>query len=189
MAAHNSKQYWTAHKDTYEDSILGPMTALLAELEPEFGEGKVFRPYRDVRFSADKSPYKTNIAAHNGAGYISLSAQALGVGCGLSCPHLTSWRNSGTPCPTTAPGGNSSDIVADLRRKKLEIGAHEVLKSAPRRDPERSPSDRAPPLQGHHGLEEWSVGSWLRTKTPKQRITDFLHASEPLRRWLHSNVD
>jgi len=36
------------------------MVKLLAELESEFGPGKVFRPYRDVRFSKDKSPYKTH---------------------------------------------------------------------------------------------------------------------------------
>ncbi len=40
--------------------MLGPMTELLAELTPEFGASKLFRPYRDVRFSADKTPYKTD---------------------------------------------------------------------------------------------------------------------------------
>ncbi len=82
----NTKSYWTAHKEFYESSVLGPMRALLTELAPEFGEGRVFRPYRDTRFSRDKSPYKTTIAAHNDAGYISLSADALGVGSGLYMP-------------------------------------------------------------------------------------------------------
>ncbi|WP_406047515.1 DUF2461 domain-containing protein [Kribbella sp. NBC_00889] len=59
----NSKTYWTAHKQVYEESVKAPMTALLAELEPEFGPAKLFRPYRDVRFARDKSPYKT----HQGA--------------------------------------------------------------------------------------------------------------------------
>ena len=44
------------------------MEALLAELAAEFGEGKIFRPYRDVRFSADKSPYKTAMGARWPAG-------------------------------------------------------------------------------------------------------------------------
>src|SRR5207247_2340999 len=59
----NSKTYWTANKHVYEESVLAPMTALLAELEEEFGTAKMFRPYRDVRFAKDKSPYKT----HQGA--------------------------------------------------------------------------------------------------------------------------
>ena len=54
------------------------MEELVAELEPEWGEGRIFRPYRDIRFSADKSPYKTNIAAMVGPGYVHLSADALG---------------------------------------------------------------------------------------------------------------
>ena len=50
----------------------------------EFGEGKIFRPNRDVRFSADKSPYKTNIAAMlAGGGYIQFSAEGLGAGNGF----------------------------------------------------------------------------------------------------------
>src|SRR4051812_19524653 len=79
----NSKTYWQANKAVYEHEVRAPMEELLAELEPSHGAGKIFRPYRDVRFSADKSPYKTNIAATLGDGYISLSADGLGAGCGM----------------------------------------------------------------------------------------------------------
>ena len=54
----NTKSFWTAHKDTYDTAVKAPMAALTAALEPEFGPAKVFRPYRDVRFSADKRAYK-----------------------------------------------------------------------------------------------------------------------------------
>src|SRR5260370_12847060 len=56
------------------------MPELLDELAPAFGEPKIFRPYRDVRFSKDKSPYKTNIGAVVGDGYIQLSASGLAAG-------------------------------------------------------------------------------------------------------------
>jgi uncharacterized protein (DUF2461 family) len=69
LEADNSKAYWTAHKDVYETVVLSPMKAIPAELAPEFGDGKVFRPNRDVRFSADKSPYKTHIRSVIGASY------------------------------------------------------------------------------------------------------------------------
>jgi uncharacterized protein (TIGR02453 family) len=58
----NTKSFWTAHKGIYETAVKAPMVALLAALEPEFGPGKVFRPYRDVRYAKDKTPYK----AHQG---------------------------------------------------------------------------------------------------------------------------
>src|SRR4051812_33089267 len=59
----NSRTFWQANKTVYERCVKGPMEGLLAELEDEFGAGKVFRPYRDVRFSRDKTPYKLSCAA------------------------------------------------------------------------------------------------------------------------------
>ena len=63
LTADNSRSYWARHKQVYEEQVLGPMTDLVDELAPEFGEPKIFRPYRDIRFSKDKTPYKTQIAA------------------------------------------------------------------------------------------------------------------------------
>src|SRR4026207_302168 len=80
LEADNSKSYWQRNKEVYDSTVRAPMEELLAELEPEFGEARIFRPYRDVRFSADKSPYKTNMAATLGEGYVSLSADGLGAG-------------------------------------------------------------------------------------------------------------
>ena len=87
LEADNSKAFWHAHKAIYEHEVKRPMEELLDELAKEFGEGKIFRPNRDIRFSADKSPYKTNIAGTlSKGGYISLSAEALGVGSGMYMP-------------------------------------------------------------------------------------------------------
>ena len=55
----NTKSFWTAHKHVYESAVRAPMVALMTALEDEFGPAKVFRPYRDVRFAKDKTPYKT----------------------------------------------------------------------------------------------------------------------------------
>ena len=43
----NTKSFWDKHKAVYDEGVKAPMTALLAKLEPEFGAGKIFRPYRD----------------------------------------------------------------------------------------------------------------------------------------------
>ncbi len=77
LLADNSKAYWTDHRAVYEQDVLEPMRALLATLEPEFGPGKIFRPYRDVRFSRDKTPYKTACGASVGPFYVQVSADGL----------------------------------------------------------------------------------------------------------------
>jgi hypothetical protein len=63
LRADNTKAYWNANQAVYEASVREPMAALLDELSGEFGPGRIARPYRDVRFHADKSPYKTEIYA------------------------------------------------------------------------------------------------------------------------------
>src|ERR1700685_2145381 len=84
LAADNTKTYWTEHRAIYDEKILRPMADLAEELAEEFGEPKIFRPYRDVRFSRDKTPYKTHIGAViGGTGYIQLSAEGLAAGAGL----------------------------------------------------------------------------------------------------------
>ena len=59
----NTRSFWEKHRHVYDEHVKAPMTALCAALEKEFGDAKVFRPYRDVRFAKDKTPYKT----HQGA--------------------------------------------------------------------------------------------------------------------------
>ena len=61
LQADNSREYFAANRDFFELSIRGQMEALLGELAERFGgQVKMFRQNRDVRFSPDKSPYKTN---------------------------------------------------------------------------------------------------------------------------------
>src|SRR5436190_16903620 len=61
LESDNSKEYFAAHREFYEESIRNQMEALLTELGNDFsGEIKMFRQNRDVRFSRDKSPYTTN---------------------------------------------------------------------------------------------------------------------------------
>ncbi|WP_278261301.1 DUF2461 domain-containing protein [Nocardia sp. AG03] len=91
LEADNSKAFWSAHKQTYEEAVRAPMIALTAELAAEFGEAKIFRPYRDVRFSADKTPYKTQqgavVRVAPGVGwYLHIDAGGLTVGAGCFMP-------------------------------------------------------------------------------------------------------
>ena len=185
----NTKTYWTAHKDTYQAKVFAPMSALLAQLEPEFGEGRIFRPYRDTRFSTDKSPYKTNIAAHNATCYISLSPDALGVGTGLYMPSSEQLAQLRAVIADDVTGPELVEIVAALRKKNIEVSAHDVVKSAPRGYPRDHPRIELLRYKGITAWREWPVGAWLGTAEPKRRITSFLRASSPLRKWLDSNVE
>src|ERR1700761_4398338 len=84
LEADNSKAFWTAHKSIYDESVKAPFEALLAELAPEFGAAKLFRPYRDVRFAKDKTPYKTHQGAWFGESscYVHVSAAGLFLAAG-----------------------------------------------------------------------------------------------------------
>ncbi len=184
----NTKSYWTAHKEFYLVDVLGPMEALLAELAPEFGEGRVFRPYRDTRFSADKSPYKTNIAAHNDSGYISLSSDALGVGSGLWMPSPDQLVRFRAAVADDRSGTQLLGHLKELRRKRIEVSARETLKSAPRGYSKDHPRIDLLRLKGLTAWKEWPVGQWLATSASKRRIVEVLRATAPLRTWLDSNV-
>lgn len=96
LAADNSRTYWQAHRPRYEASVARPLRALASELEPDYGPFKIFRPYRDVRFSPDKRPYK------EAAGMV-----AEGVG-GGRCTSSSGWTVSWSPGATTCPPGISS---------------------------------------------------------------------------------
>ncbi len=189
LAADNSKTYWTDHKAVYERQVHAPMVELLAALEPEFGPGKIFRPYRDVRFSADKSPYKNHIGAYlEQGGYLQLSAEGLAAGCGmwqLAPDQLERYRRAVADERT---GAELTAVIATIERAGVGVHGHGSLKSAPRGYPKDHP--RADLLR-HKGLttwKQWEPAAWLGTAAAKQRIVDFLRTSRPLREWLDKHV-
>src|SRR5437773_9882133 len=72
LARHNAKPWFEAHRAEYETEVQQPMRALIEDMDVRFtgfapemtGDSKrsMFRIYRDIRFSKDKSPYKTHAA-------------------------------------------------------------------------------------------------------------------------------
>jgi uncharacterized protein (TIGR02453 family) len=189
LEADNSKTYWTTHKVVYDEQVYAPMAALLEELAPEFGAGKIFRPYRDVRFSADKSPYKTSIAAtlENG-GYIQLTAEGLGAGRGMYMMDSAQLDRYRRAVADDATGAELERLIRQLAVKQVEVTGHETLKTVPRGYAKDHP--RAELLR-HKGLiswKQWPVQAWLGKPAAKQKVADFLRASEPLDNWLARHV-
>jgi uncharacterized protein (TIGR02453 family) len=188
LEVNNSKTYWQQNKDRYEQLVRVPMEELIDELTPEWGEGRIFRPYRDIRFSSDKSPYKTQIGAMIGDGYVQLSADGLGVGSGMwemAPDQLERYRQS---VSEDRPGAALDRIVAKARAAKLQVTGHEELKTAPKGYPKDHPRIE---LLRHKGLitwREWPPGAWLGTRRAKERVVEFLRNSQPLNEWLQTNV-
>lgn len=188
LAVENTKVFWSANKDLYEAKVRAPMLALLDELAPRYGAGRLMRPYRDIRFSKDKTPYKTYIAGHNDAAYVSLNAQVLGVGSGLYMPSSDQLARFRAAVDSEKSGSALAGIVEELRERNISVSAHEVPKTVPRGYPKEHP--RLTLLQ-HKGLtawQEWPVGAWLANAGAKKRIVGFLEASQPLRDWLDRHV-
>ncbi|MHB8463404.1 MAG: DUF2461 domain-containing protein [Acidimicrobiales bacterium] len=189
LEADNSKAYWQEHKAIYEHAVKAPMEALLADLAGEFGEPKVFRPNRDVRFSADKSPYKTAIAAVlSGGGYIQLSSSGLGVGTGMyvmASDQLDRFRQA---IDDDKAGAELTRIVAAARKRAIEISAHEALKTAPKGYPKDHPRAELLRLKGLIAWRQWDVAPWFDTAAAKTKIAQFLRSARPINDWLETNV-
>ena len=189
LEADNSKAYWTANKETYERHVRGPMVELVDELSQQFGEGKVFRPYRDVRFSKDKSPYKTNVAASlTKGGYVQLTAEALGVGSGMymmAPDQLARYRQA---VAADESGSALVRVITALGKKGIRVSSHEVLKTAPRGYPKDHPRIDLLRNKDLVSWQEWPVGRWLGTAKTKPRIVDFFRATGSLNAWLAEHV-
>jgi len=192
LAADNTKVFWTANRPTYEEKVRAPMAALLDELAKSYGAFTIFRANRDVRFSKDKSPYKTNIAAstetEGGASiYIGLSAEGLYAGTGyyyFAKDQLERYRravaNDGT-------GAALQKLVEAARKKGYEVhGEH--LKVAPRGYPK---DHERVALLRHGGLyvgRPFPIEPWLQSKAALTKVKAALKAAAPVAEWIDDHV-
>ncbi|TQS42986.1 DUF2461 domain-containing protein [Cryptosporangium phraense] len=172
----NSREYFTAHRAYYESAVRGQLTALLDDLRDEFGgETKVFRQHRDVRFAADKSPYKTQT-------YGVLSGSSLsptGFYLGVSADGLTAgggyWRMARDQLERYRAA-----VDADLEKRIAASGLEqwgETLATAPRGYARDHPQidalrrksvtlGRRRPVDGGIGADEgraFVAGTWRAT--------------------------
>ena len=187
LEADNSKSFWLAHKDVYERACRAPMEALFTDLEAQYGPAKIFRPNRDVRFSADKSPYKTSISGHNAKAYISLNADGLYIGGGgymWEPPVLARYRAA---VDDDKAGPELEKIVAALEKKGYEIGG-EALKTAPRGYSNDHPRVRLLRSKGLHAGQQFPPEAWLSTKGALTRIKKVITGLDPLHDWIDAHV-
>jgi len=188
LEADNSKSYWQVHRQVYENQVHAPMEELLAALAPDFGEGRIFRPYRDVRFSADKSPYKTAIGATlDGGGYVQFSADGLGAASGmyqLASDQLHRYRAA----VAADDSGTALVRLTDAARSRdAEITAHDSVRTAPRGYPKDHPRIDLLRLKGLVAWKHWPPETAAQPSVP-QLVTEFFRDCVPLQQWLDRYV-
>lgn len=197
LADDNSKSYFTAHRDVYERIVRGSLEAMLEQLADEFGGGvKLFRQNRDLRFSADKSPYKTTTYGlvvgrpdSLAALYAQLSEQGLFAGTGyymMAVDQLSRFRSA---IADDTSGPRLEHAIDEATSAGLEIFGGEALKTAPRGYPRDHPRVH---LLRHKGL----VAGRRLEPTPRgitpgsalEHTRTTWTACAPLNAWLDEHV-
>jgi len=142
------------------------MLALLGELTDEFGEPRLFRPYRDVRFSRDKTPYKTSIAGDDRYGIRRTVGTRTRGGSWLppdECGQLDRYRAA---VAADRSGAQLERVVRELRAVDIEVRSFDELKTAPRRYPKEHPRIELLRYKGVVAMRSWPPGPWLASARP-----------------------
>lgn len=191
----NDRAWFDANRHRYEQDVRVPLEALLALASDEFGDGKVFRPHRDVRFSPDKSPYKTHagavIAFRDGSDrpscYVQVAADGIMAATGyheLSRDQLQRYREAVVDLRS---GPTLTRAVNAARRRGLEVGGR-TLTRGPRG------VDRTHPRIGllcHTSLtlaRQWSVAAWMHEPGAAERVFEVWRDGASIGRWLARHV-
>jgi uncharacterized protein (TIGR02453 family) len=187
LRADNSKAYWTDHREIYERDVRAPMLALLADLEPEFGAGKVFRPYRDVRFSSDKSPYKTHCGGYAGAFYVEVSAEGLMAAAGYYAMVPDQLARFRAAVDDGRRGGDLSSRLSALERAGLTVDG-DRLKTRPRGVDPDHPRVQLLRHRSLYAWRRWAPDDALHGPAARERVAGAWRTLRPLTEWLADHV-
>jgi uncharacterized protein (TIGR02453 family) len=192
LEADNTREWWAANKDRYARVVRTPMEALLAELASEFGEGTLYRPYRDVRFSQDKSPLKGTqgalVAASPGMGFY-LQVGPDGVMTGGGFHPQGSDQTDRMRAAIDAPA-SGTELVANIDALRSDgfVLAGDKLKTKPRGVSADHP--RLDLLRYKHIVvtREYGEPSWVGTADVVEHVRSDWELMRPLLGWLEAHV-
>jgi len=188
----NSRDWFQAHKQDYLDQVRTPFEALAEDVGAAFGEAKVYRPNRDVRFSSDKSPYKTHqglyVRSNSHAGwYFNLDSSGFFLGGGsywFAPDQLVRYR---TAVANDHSGAELKSILAELTAAGYEVGGEQVA-TRPRGVPSDAP--RLDLLRRKALTVRLVLGepAWMATPDAAEYLHDGWDEVRPLVSWLHQFV-
>jgi uncharacterized protein (TIGR02453 family) len=192
LAADNTREFWAAHKASYETEVRDPMRALVADLEAEFGTAKIFRPHRDTRFSKDKTPYKSGQAAliGDGAGtgyYLQIDARGLTAGGGFRAHSAEQVARYRSAVDDQATGSAVSDIVVGLRAAGFDIEG-EAVKTRPRGYDADHPRIDLLRNRSLMVFRAFGTPDWLPTPRALDEVRTTWQQVTPLNTWVAANV-
>ncbi|WP_113702398.1 DUF2461 domain-containing protein [Nonomuraea lactucae] len=192
LEADNSKTYFTRHRHLYDDAVRAPMLALTDELAGEFGPAQLFRPYRDVRFAKDKSPYKTHQGAFvdrlPGIGlYFQIDADGLFAAGGLysQAPDQIARYRAAVDADLT--GAPLQAVVAALSAAGYAVEG-ERLKTRPRGFADDHPRIDLLRHKSLYAGRRFEPEPWVHTAEVAGRVRECWRAFEPLVDWLCAHV-
>ena len=142
LARNNKKPWFEAHREAYENDVRVPMRALIEEMDVRFarfapemtGDPKrsMFRINRDIRFSKDKSPYKTHAACwfrHRNAGHrVGSDAEEGSAGLYFHLEPAESFVGAGIWMPPRPSLDKIRDALAENPRRFARIVGHPTVK-------------------------------------------------------------
>jgi len=212
LSKNQSRDWFSAHKSEYEQGFAEPMLALLGEVakkldrsfpDCELTEPKVFRIHRDVRFSKEKTPYKTHVSGvvsvrHGGskvtetpaAIYLQIGFDAskkkdvhmAGAGLYIMDPgQLAKYRASTLD---ESKGKELSRIVAGLVKHGATIEAGGTLKKAPRGVAPDHPRAELLKLKGLVAMFDDIPSSIVQSRALSDWLVERGKRTAPLVRWL-----
>jgi uncharacterized protein (TIGR02453 family) len=191
LAANNTRPWWQEHRAEYEANVRAPLQALIDELAAEFGDGHLYRPYRDARFSRDKSPIKDHqgavVGLEDSVGYyVQVSAGGLMVAGGWYAPagqQVVRFREA-------IEAGHAAEVRSMLRtlaKQGWEIDGR-PLKTRPRGvDPDHPDLDLLR-MRALTGAKHYPVEPWLGTRKAVTTVRSGWRQLRPLMEWLADHV-
>ncbi|GAB2467948.1 DUF2461 domain-containing protein [Jatrophihabitans fulvus] len=185
----NSKGFWTAHKHVYDEAVKAPLTELATELAAQWGEYKMFRPYRDVRFSKDKTPYKTHQGIWFGetSVYLQVSAAGLFLAAGYWQSSSAQVQRLRRAIADDVVGPQLVKAVTNAVRKGWTLGGETLTRVPSGYDKEHPRAE----LLRHKTLtvsRDERFPEWLHTPAARSEIAKLWRQTVPVVTWLDTHV-
>ena len=193
LEADNSRQYWAEHKAEWAAEVRDPMRALVAALEDEFGPAKLFRPNRDVRFSKDKTPYKTHqgaFVAHGTVGvgwYVQVDAEGMLAGGGWRAHEADHVKRYRSAVESDSAGPELAEVMTELEAGGFSLEG-DRMKTRPRGVPADHPRLELLRCRSLMVFRRYGAPDWLATPRALDEVRDAWREVRPVAEWVDRHV-